>query len=50
VLVGLGSAASAERVQVVWPSGRVEEWTDIAADQWLTLAAGTGTGTERSAP
>ena len=48
VLVGLGSAASAERVQVVWPSGRVEEWTDVAADQWLTLAEGTGV--ERSAP
>ena len=48
VLVGLGSAAAVERVQVVWPSGRVEEWPGVAANQWLTLTEGTGT--ERSAP
>ena len=48
VLVGLGSAASVERVQVVWPGGRVEEWTGLAVNQYRTLTEGTGT--ERSAP
>jgi hypothetical protein len=42
VLVGLGDASTVPRVQVVWPGGRVEEWTDVAADQWLTLTEGTG--------
>ena len=42
VLVGLGDASTVRRVRVVWPSGRVEEWTQIAADQWITLTEGTG--------
>ena len=41
VLVGLGRAASVPRVRVVWPSGRVEEWTNLAVDQYLTLTEGT---------
>ncbi len=36
------NASTVRRVQVVWPSGRVEEWTHVAADQWLTLTEGTG--------
>ena len=42
VLVGLGEAATVPRVRVIWPSGREEEWTDIALNQWLTLTEGTG--------
>ena len=42
VLVGLGEAAAVRRVRVIWPSGREEEWTDIAVDRWLTLTEGTG--------
>jgi hypothetical protein len=42
VLVGLGDATAVPRVRVVWPSGRVEEWTDLDANQWLTLTEGTG--------
>jgi hypothetical protein len=42
VLVGLGDAASVSRVRVVWPSGRVEDWTDIAVGQWITLKEGSG--------
>ena len=42
VLVGLGDARTVPRVRVVWPSGRVEEWTNVAVDQWLTLKEGTG--------
>ena len=48
VLVGLGSAASVERVEVVWPGGRVEEWHGVAPNRWHTLTEGTGAG--RSAP
>jgi hypothetical protein len=36
VLVGLGDAA-VRRVRVIWPSGRVEDWTDVAAGRWITL-------------
>ncbi len=43
VLVGLGAKATmVPRVRVVWPSGRAEEWTNIATNQWLTLTEGTG--------
>ena len=42
VVVGLGETASVDRVQVVWPSGRVEEWTGVPVDQWTTLREGTG--------
>jgi hypothetical protein len=43
VLVGLGNAATVRRVRVIWPSGRVEEWTDIAVGRWITLKEGSGT-------
>jgi hypothetical protein len=39
---GLGTATRAE-VLVRWPSGTVERWSDVAADQILTLTEGTGT-------
>ena len=42
VLVGLGESADVERVRVVWPSGRVEEWTDLEVEQWQTLIEGSG--------
>ncbi|MGQ0733788.1 MAG: CRTAC1 family protein [Acidobacteriota bacterium] len=42
VLVGLGEATSVQRVRVIWPSGRVEEWKDISVGQWMTLREGTG--------
>ena len=41
VLVGLGER-TVDRVSVVWPSGRIEEWTDIAAGDWTTLTEGSG--------
>ncbi len=46
VLVGLGDATTVSRVRVVWPSGQVEDWTDIAIDRWLTLHEGTGQSQE----
>jgi hypothetical protein len=42
VLVGLGNAMTVPRVRVVWPSGRIEEWTDLTVNQWRTLTEGTG--------
>jgi hypothetical protein len=42
VLVGLGDAAGAVTVQVRWPGGRTEEWSDQAIDRWTTLKEGTG--------
>jgi enediyne biosynthesis protein E4 len=42
VLVGLGDQAAVSRIRVVWPSGRVEDWTDVAVDRWITLKEGSG--------
>jgi hypothetical protein len=40
---GLGRTTRVEGVLVRWPSGAVERWSDIAADQILTLKEGSGT-------
>ena len=42
VLVGLGETASISHIRVVWPSGGVEDWTDIDVDGWVTLEEGRG--------
>ena len=42
VLVGLGPSAAPPRVRVLWPGGRVEEWTDVPVDRYTTLTEGTG--------
>ena len=42
VLVGLGAVKVVPRVQVIWPNGSVEEWANLAVDQWLTLTQGSG--------
>jgi hypothetical protein len=42
VLVGLGTSAAAPRARVIWPSGRVEEWTDVQIDRYTTLREGSG--------
>jgi hypothetical protein len=44
VHVGLGAARAADRVEVRWPNGLEEIWTDVKADQMLTLREGGGTG------
>lgn len=33
VLMGLGDSVEALRVRVRWPSGRLEEWSDVAVDR-----------------
>ena len=42
VLVGLGRSAQAPLVRVIWPSGRVEEWSDVPIDGYTTLVEGDG--------
>jgi enediyne biosynthesis protein E4 len=41
VLVGLGQSYKVERVQVVWPDGMTEEWSDVAVDRYTTLGEGS---------
>jgi hypothetical protein len=40
---GLGRTTRVTTVLVRWPSGLVESWNDVAADQFLTLKEGAGT-------
>jgi hypothetical protein len=42
VLVGLGTSADSPRLRVRWPSGRTEEWSEVAVDRWTTLREGNG--------
>jgi hypothetical protein len=39
---GLGGAARAERIDVRWPSGKMESVSNVAADQILTIEEGKG--------
>jgi hypothetical protein len=40
VLIGLGSAARADRVEVHWPSGRIQSWTGLPTEQDLLIQEG----------
>jgi hypothetical protein len=42
VLFGLGDAPTLEAVRVVWPDGRVEEFSDVPVGEYSTLREGTG--------
>ena len=42
VLVGLGAAAGPVRVEVKWPDGRSEQWSNVPVDRWTTLKQGEG--------
>jgi hypothetical protein len=39
---GLGETAVADRIDVVWPSGRMETVSDVKGDQLVTIAEGKG--------
>ena len=39
---GLGTASKAERVQVLWPSGRTESVADVPANQIIDIGEGKG--------
>ncbi|HEX9660532.1 MAG TPA: ASPIC/UnbV domain-containing protein, partial [Rhodothermales bacterium] len=43
VHVGIGDATVADEIRVSWPSGLVEVFTDIAANQKITVVEGQGT-------
>ena len=39
---GLGAARAVERVEVRWPNGQGEAWTDLSIDRFHTLNEGSG--------
>jgi hypothetical protein len=39
---GLGDARAVERVEVRWPNGQEEAWTDLAINRYHTLKEGSG--------
>jgi hypothetical protein len=41
VLVGMGQSREPPDVEVRWPDGRVETWSDVPIDRWTTLKQGT---------
>ena len=43
VLVGLGDSVEPPQVRIIWPSGRVEVWTELAIDRYTILTEGQGT-------
>jgi hypothetical protein len=43
VLVGLGDSSQVTKVRAEWVSGRVEEWTGLCVDKYVTLREGSGT-------
>ena len=42
VLVGLGASERIAALRAIWPDGQIEEWHDVAIDQWTTLTEGSG--------
>ena len=42
VYLGLGDALRIDRIDVTWPGGEVESWTDLPATASVKLVAGTG--------
>ena len=40
VMLGLGSAKRIDRLQVRWPNGKTQEFTDLSADQTLIITEG----------
>ncbi|HEV3162780.1 MAG TPA: CRTAC1 family protein, partial [Isosphaeraceae bacterium] len=50
VYLGLSDAKHVDRLEVTWPSGRIEEWRSFAADQVVSLEEGTGFTTRPASP
>ena len=40
---GLGSATKVDTLTIWWPTGEVDVWADVDADQFMTAEQGTGT-------
>ena len=47
---GLGDAAAIDRLEVRWPSGRVERWSDLPADRLLVVREGAARVDARPLP
>ena len=41
---GLGGSAAADRIEIRWPSGRVQSLTDVAGDRVLVVEEPAGGG------
>ena len=39
---GLGTATRIERLEIRWPNGLEEAWTDVGIDRIVTLKEGSG--------
>ena len=39
---GLGGARAVNRLEVGWPNGREEAWTDLAIDRYHSIKEGSG--------
>ena len=37
---GLGAAAEADRIEVRWPSGRIQQWKAVASGQTVNIVEG----------
>ncbi|MHC5544062.1 ASPIC/UnbV domain-containing protein, partial [Singulisphaera rosea] len=42
VFIGVGVARRVERLDVAWPSGRIETWSDLETDRLQRLVEGSG--------
>jgi hypothetical protein len=42
VVVGLGRSTAVRAIQVIWPSGQVEEWSDMPVDRYTIVREGSG--------
>ena len=45
---GLGTAGRVDRLEVRWPNGSTERWTDVKVDEVLTVTEGTGSAPQGS--
>ena len=50
VILGLGPAATVEWLEIRWPSGRIDHWTDVPADSELTVIEGRAPAHSASGP
>jgi len=46
VLIGLGEVTTLDRIEVRWPDGAREEWTDLELGRYTPLERGEGQPTK----
>ena len=49
-IIGIGAAAAADRVEIVWPSGSVQELSDVPADRLVTVEESSKTEERKETP